>query len=125
MSARNDSGFMTAQRSEADMKSQKRKKLEKAGFKVGSVREFMGLSDEEMALIDLKVSLVEMLQTVRKHAGATQRDLAESVGSSQSRIAKMEAGVSGISLDLICKALFSLGVTRREIGKVISSRSAA
>ncbi len=38
------------------MKLSKRKKLEAAGFKVGSVQEFLHLSDKEMALIDFKLS---------------------------------------------------------------------
>ncbi|HEX4055575.1 MAG TPA: helix-turn-helix transcriptional regulator [Tepidisphaeraceae bacterium] len=107
------------------MKQSKRKKLEKAGFKVGTVQEFLTLSDEEVALIDLKIRLIEMLRTVRKQAGATQHALARLIGSSQSRVAKMERGAADVSLDLLCKALFALKVSRREIGKMIASKRAA
>jgi DNA-binding XRE family transcriptional regulator len=107
------------------VKLSKRKKLERAGFKVGTVREFLRLSDGEMALIDLKVRLIEMLATVRKQAHITQHELAKIIGSSQSRVAKMEAGGSDVSLDLICKALFALGASRRDIGKMIASKRAA
>jgi DNA-binding XRE family transcriptional regulator len=107
------------------MKQSKRNKLERAGFKVGSVQDFLGLSDEEMALIELKVRLVGMLKTVRTQAGITQHALAKLIGSSQSRMAKMEAGGSDVSLDLICKALFALRVSRRAIGKIIASKRAA
>ncbi|MGD0766620.1 MAG: helix-turn-helix transcriptional regulator [Tepidisphaeraceae bacterium] len=107
------------------MKQSKRKKLERAGFKVASVREFLKLTDEEAALIDLKVLLIEMLQAARRHAGITQHALAKLIGSSQSRVAKMEAGSSDVSLDLICKALFALRISRRDIGKVIASKKAA
>jgi DNA-binding XRE family transcriptional regulator len=107
------------------MKPSKRKKLEKAGFKVGSVQEFLNLSDEEMALIDLKIQFVELLRSARRNAGVTQQALARLIGSSQSRIAKMEAGDYNISLDLICKALFALKISRREIGKVFKSKKAA
>jgi DNA-binding XRE family transcriptional regulator len=107
------------------MKQAKRKKLEKAGFKVGTVQEFLQLSDEEMALIDLKVRLVEMLKIVREANRVTQNGLAKLIGSSQSRVAKMEAGGADISLDLICKALFALGASRQKIGKMIAAKRAA
>jgi ribosome-binding protein aMBF1 (putative translation factor) len=107
------------------MKQSKRKKLERAGFQVGTVQEFLGLSDEEMALIDLKVRLVEMLKSVRQTSGMTQRRLAEVMRSSQSRIAKIEGADANVSLDLICKALFAMGVSRQALGKVIASKHAA
>ena len=107
------------------MNQVKRKKLERAGFKVGSVKEFLGLSDEEMALIDLKVHLIEILKSARKSGGVSQEGLAKLIASSQSRVAKMEAGAPDVTLDLICKALFSLGISRQELGKLISSKRAA
>jgi transcriptional regulator with XRE-family HTH domain len=55
----------------------------------------------------------------------TQQQVAKLIDSSQSRIAKMEAAGSDVSLDLICKALFVLGVSRREIGRRIASKRAA
>ena len=107
------------------MKQSKQKKLEAAGFKIGSVQEFLQLSDAEMALIDLKVRLIEMLKTTRQSARITQHDLAKLLESSQSRVAKLEAGAPDISLDLICRALFALGVSRQRIGKTLASRKAA
>jgi DNA-binding XRE family transcriptional regulator len=107
------------------MKLQERKKLEKAGFKVGTVQEFLGLSDEEMALIELKVRLIEMLKGARKSAAMTQKELAGLISSSQSRVAKVESNPADVSLDLICKALFALGVSRQAIGKALASKRAA
>src|SRR4051812_48180927 len=99
------------------MNSSKRKKLQKAGFKIGTVQDFLGLTDEEMALIDLKVRLIKMLADVRKSNGITQQRLAQLLGSSQSRVAKMEAAADDVTLDLICRALFAMGVSRHQIGK--------
>jgi len=106
------------------MKQSKRRKLERAGFKVGTVQEFLGLADEEMSLIELKVRLVRMLATVRKAKGISQQRLAAQMASSQSRVAKIEAGGADISLDLICKALFALGVSNKQIGQTIARRAA-
>jgi hypothetical protein len=47
------------------MKRSKIDRLEKAGFKVGTVQEFLGLSNREIALIELKVRVIEMLKTHR------------------------------------------------------------
>jgi hypothetical protein len=102
-----------------------RRKLQRAGFKLGSVQDFLGLSNEEMALIDLKVHLVEILKSTRKSNRITQQGLARLIASSQSRVAKMEAGAPDISLDLICRALFSLGISRQTLGRMIASKRAA
>ena len=107
------------------MNQAKRRKLQKAGFKVGSVQDFLELSNEEMALIDLKVHLVEMLKSARKSNRLTQQGLARLIASSQSRVAKMEGGAPDISLDLICRALFSLGISRQALGRMIASKRAA
>ena len=102
------------------MNATKRRKLEAAGFKVGSVQEFLGLSEEEMELIDLKVRLIRMLRPAREAAGITQEELARRIGSSQSRVAKMEAASPDVSLDLTCRALLAMGVSRQGIGKAIA-----
>ena len=107
------------------MNATKKKKLESVGFKVGSVQEFLGLSDDEMALIDLKVRLIRMLRPRRERAGVTQDELARRIGSSQSRVAKMEGASPNMSLDLICRALFALGISRGELGRAITSNKAA
>jgi DNA-binding XRE family transcriptional regulator len=88
-------------------------------------QEFLGLSDEEAALIDLKILLIEELKTTRLLKGITQQQLAKLIGSSQSRVAMLEHGRPDVSLDLICRALFAMGIDRRELGKTISPRRAA
>ena len=107
------------------MKASKGKRLQKCGFRVGSVQEFLNLSDQEIALIDLKVHLVKLLRTARKNARVSQQALAKMIGSSQSRVAKMEAGEFNVSLDLICKALFAMKIPSREIGKAFAAKKAA
>lgn len=107
------------------MKRAKREQLVKMGYKVADTQNFLGLSDEEIAVIDLKVSLIQKLREVRKAAGVTQRQLAKLMKSSQSRVAMLEGGSSDASLELLCKALFVLGVSSKELGKTISASKAA
>ena len=107
------------------MKKTKREGLERAGYTITDTQKFLNLSDEEMAVIDLKISLVQKLKDVRKAAGVTQKQLAKLMKSSQSRVAMLESGSSDASLELICKALFVLGISLKELGKTISSTKAA
>jgi DNA-binding XRE family transcriptional regulator len=72
--------------------------LAKAGYRVTTTQEFLGLSDEEMAVIDLKVLLIEKLKELRSQKKMTQHQLARLLGSSQSRVAMLEKGRPGVSL---------------------------
>jgi DNA-binding XRE family transcriptional regulator len=107
------------------MNASKRRKLSRAGFRVGGAQEFLGLSDEELALIDLKIRLVKKVRSVRAEQRIRQQDLARMISSSQSRVAKMEAGSPDVSLDLICRALFAMGVSTRTLAKSIVPKRAA
>ena len=107
------------------MRKAKRERLERAGYKLTDTQKFLNFSEEEMSVIDLKISLIQKLRDVRKSAGVTQKQLAKLMKSSQSRVAMLESGSSDASLELICKALFTLGVSPKELGKTISSAKAA
>lgn len=101
-----------------------RKRLEADGWKVGDTQEFLGLSDEEMAYIDLRIAVRNALRTRREAQGITQQALATRLGSSQSRIAKMEAGDSSVSLDLLVRALLATGATPLDIADAIAPERA-
>lgn len=105
------------------MKATKRKRLESKGWKIGSTDEFLGLSPEEMKYIELKLALSESLKKKRAQKDLTQTQLAKLVRSSQSRVAKMEIGDPSVSLDLLIKSLLALGVSMKEIARIISSSS--
>ena len=103
------------------MNSARLKKLRAAGWKVGNARDFLKLSDEEAMLVELKLSLTSALKEARQKRRISQTDLAQRLGSSQSRVAKIEAGDPSVSLDLIVKALFATGATRRELQRAFSA----
>jgi ribosome-binding protein aMBF1 (putative translation factor) len=107
------------------MHKQKQKRLREKGWKVGTVKEFLGLSDEESAYIDLKIKLAAGLRQRRQQKGLSQLDLAAKLQSSQSRLAKMEAGDPSVSLDLLIRSLISLGATQRELSQIITTTRAA
>jgi DNA-binding XRE family transcriptional regulator len=105
------------------MKAAKKKKLESKGWKVGSAYDLLGLTEEEARLIELKLDVSESLRKLRNKKHITQQELAARLHSSQSRIAKMEAGDPSVSLDLMAKAYFKLGATSKEVGKALSGRA--
>ena len=104
------------------MDTSKRERLEKAGFRVGTVAEFLGLTPEENELVEIKVALSRALRQWRGKSDLSQVQLAEKIGSSQSRVAKMEAGSPHVSIDLLVKALVASGMTRNELADVIAAR---
>ena len=102
------------------MRDDKRKRLEAKGWKVGATREFLGLSPDEEAYVDLRLRLAEGLKQRRLRRKLTQTELAKVVRSSQSRVAKMETGDPTVSLDLLIRSLFALGTSRKDLAKLIS-----
>ncbi len=92
-------------------------RLEKAGWKTSTVQEFLGLSDEDMAVIEVKLALAKRLRTQRARAGLSQVEVAKIVRSSQPRVAKMEAADKTVSIDLLVKALVKTGVSVQDIGR--------
>ncbi len=97
------------------MKKALKKKLERRGWKVGETADFLGLSPEEEALVAVKMELVDALRQRRRKSDLTQAELANRIGSSQSRVAKMEAGDPSVSIELVIRALLAVGVRPKRI----------
>jgi transcriptional regulator with XRE-family HTH domain len=104
---------------EIPMKKIKKEKLEKKGWKVSTAAEFLGLSPEEEAYVELKVALSRYLHKKRIKKHLTQEQLAAKIKSSQSRVAKMENGDPSVSIDLLVKSLFAMGAKKSELSKAI------
>ena len=104
------------------MDDRKRKRLEAKGWKIGSTKDLLLLSDEEEAYIELRLKLAEGLKARRTDKGLTQIQLAKAIQSSQSRAAKMEAGDPTVSLDLLVRSLLVLGASNSELAKIIARR---
>jgi len=101
------------------MDTAKRKRLEKAGWKVGTASEFLNLSAEEAAYVEVKLHLASELTRKRKALRLTQVAVAKKIKSSQSRVAKMEAGDPSVSIDLLVRSLIALGATPSGLQKVL------
>jgi DNA-binding XRE family transcriptional regulator len=102
------------------MNKNKRERLRRAGWTVGSVTEFLRLTEAEAALVELKLTLSRRLKERRAQSRLSQGELAKLLGSSQSRVAKMEAGDPSVSIDLLIRSLLAIGTTRKELAAVIA-----
>jgi ribosome-binding protein aMBF1 (putative translation factor) len=101
------------------MKKSVQQRLEAQGWRMGSAADFLELTPEESALIELKLIMARKVRTLRQQANLTQAQLAKKLHSSQSRIAKLEAADSSVTLDLLVRAQLTLGATRADIAKTI------
>ncbi len=102
------------------MNTAKRKRLELKGWKVGTAKEFLNLSPEESAYVELKLELSKILLQTRRENEMTQEQLARLLKSSQSRVAKMEIGDPSVSLDLLVRSLFAMGKSRKNLVRMLA-----
>ena len=101
------------------MDAEKRKRLEAKGWKLGTAAEFLQLTPEEEKFIELRLALSRSVRETRISTALTQAQLAQRIGSSQSRVAKIEAGDPSVSLDLTIRSLLAMGISLQELASVI------
>lgn len=104
------------------MRKAKKARLERAGWQVGTAGDFLGLTPAEEALIELKLALSRGVKARRTRQRLTQAEMARRLGSSQSRVAKMEAGDPSVSLELLVRSMFAMGATPRDLAKTITTK---
>lgn len=102
------------------MDEKKKAQLEARGWRVGSAEELLGLTPEESTYVELRLRLSDALRELRKKRSLTQVQLAERLHSSQSRVAKAEAGDDSVSLDLLIRSLLALGATHQDLADAIT-----
>ena len=101
------------------MKNTKKARLEADGWKVGTAAEFLGLSSEEAAYVEIKLALARVLKAQRVRSKQSQTELAKLIGSSQSRVAKMESGDPSVSADLLLRSALALGTPRTLLARAM------
>lgn len=104
------------------MRPSKKQRLERAGWVVSDTSGFLGLSAEEARFVELKLALAAGVRQFRERRGLTQAALAKQLGSSQSRVAKMEAGEASVSVDLMIRSLLEIGAKASDIAAIIRTR---
>ncbi len=97
----------------------------KPGWVQGDTADFLGLSDEESLLIDLKITTAMAIRRLRAQQKITQEQLAAMARVDQSRVAKIENCSPRITLDAMLMLLFVLGGTLADLtGPLMDERTA-
>ena len=107
------------------MDKRKQRQLERAGWRIGSAAEFLHLSPEEAILVEMRLNLSRALRARRIALHLSQVVLAKRLGSSQSRVAKMEAGDPTVSIDLVLRGLLALGLGAGDVAKALQPRGSS
>jgi predicted XRE-type DNA-binding protein len=103
------------------MTKSKRDKNDGGGFVRTTVGEWLDLTAAQVEMIEVRVALAKKLRRMREGRQMTQADLAKSLGTSQPRVSKMEAGDPEVTLDLLIRSLLALGASRGVIGRTIAA----
>jgi ribosome-binding protein aMBF1 (putative translation factor) len=104
------------------MKQSKKRRLERAGWAVSDASRFLGLSAKEARFVELRLALAAGVRQLRERRGLTQAALAKQLGSSQSRVAKIEAGEASVSVDLMIRSLLEIGAKASDIAAIIGPK---
>jgi len=104
------------------MNRARKARLAAGGWRIGSADDFLGLSKEEAAFVEMKLALARCLREFRIRRNLSQTSVAKLVGSSQSRVAKMESGDPSVSVDLLLRSVLAIGATPKQVARVLASR---
>ena len=103
------------------MNSTRNARLKAKGWRSGSAADFLGLTPEESYFVELKLKLADELKRRRARRKISQHALAGLIGSSQSRVAKMERGDASVSIDLLVRSLLAMGAKPRDVGRYLAA----
>ncbi len=100
------------------LSTKKSARIEAMDGRVTTVEEWLGLSPEEVAVIDMKIRLGEELKTRRRKKKLSQERVARILKTSQGRVSKLEKGQA--TLDQLARSVLTLGGSTKEVGRAIS-----
>ena len=100
------------------LSTQKKARIRTMGGRVTTVEEWLDLTQEEVAVIDMKIRLGEQLRTRRRKKKLSQGRVAKILNTSQGRVSKLEKGQA--TLDQLARSVLALGGSPKEVGRAIS-----
>jgi ribosome-binding protein aMBF1 (putative translation factor) len=104
------------------MDAEERAKMKAMGYAVvDDAADWLELTEVERQIVDLRVRLSREIRRRRTEAGLSQAQLAQKIGSSQSRVAKAEGTAPGVAIDLMIRVFFATGGTVDELAQAIGS----
>ena len=91
------------------MQTAKRKALESAGWTFGDAADFLGMTDAERQMLELRVQAALAVRRQRQAMKLSQQELPRRIHTSQPRIAKIEQAAREVTLDQILRAYAAAG----------------
>ncbi len=91
------------------MDTAKQRALQAAGWKIGDATDFLGMSNEERQLLNVRVELALAVRQQREIQRISQKELGAKLKTSQPRIAKIERAATDVSLDQLVRAFAAAG----------------
>jgi DNA-directed RNA polymerase sigma subunit (sigma70/sigma32) len=91
-------------------------RLAAGGWKSGSAAEFLGLSPEEEAIVEMRLALHKLLKECMRHM--TQKELAARMGLTAGRITQIMNGYE-TSMEQTVRAILATGASLRDVARAI------
>ena len=88
------------------------------GGKATTVEEWLALSSDEVAVLDMKIRLGEEFRARRRKNNLSQESAAKILKTSQGRVSKLEKGRA--TIDQLARSVLALGGSIQEVGRAIS-----
>jgi len=103
------------------MNADEKIRSEEFGYVVTTASEWLGLTQAESGEIEISLALTFFLCSVRERSGLSVAQAARKLKMTPARLARIERGDPGASLDLLITSALGLGATFREVGEAIAS----
>lgn len=107
------------------MTKEKKAKLEEAGFVVTSATNWLGLTDEESKIVEMRVALAKEIEKLRVEQGLTQAALAKRLNTKQSGVARMINNPDSSTIDNLMKTMIAMGAPVSRIAATLLLCAAA
>lgn len=96
----------------------RRTKRVPAGWTEGSVKEFLGFTDADEAIVEMRLRLGNAIRDLRRRRGVSQSELARRIGTKQPHVSDIEKGAAG--LETMIRAYLALGGKPIALGKLVA-----
>lgn len=97
------------------MDAERKKKLEAAGWKFGDYADFLGMTPEEKAIVEIRLAATREMERLRAENPISQEELARRMGTKQPNVSKLFKNPGNATLDTLFRALLALGSTPKKI----------
>jgi DNA-binding transcriptional regulator YiaG len=100
------------------LSAKKKARIEAMGGRVTTAEDWLDLTAEEVALLDMKIRLGELLKAQRVRRKLSQERAAKILQTSQGRVSKLEKGQA--TLDQLARSLLAMGGSTKEVARAIA-----